>query len=77
MSNTNKKYGVKPEVLEQIKFTPRDTRLAKADTLIQGIISTPPEKWNEYQLEKAQHLKLNEWDAERLRRYMDTESSST
>jgi hypothetical protein len=74
MSEQNKKYGVKPEVLKQIKFTPRDNRL-KVGTLIQGIISTPPEQWDEYQLHKAKHLKINEWSVEELRQYMDTETS--
>lgn len=64
---SNKKYGVNPEVLKQIKFTPRDKRLAEAgDILIQGIVSTPPEKWNESQAFKAKYLKLNEMTVEQL-----------
>ena len=79
MSKTdNQKYGVKPEVLKQIKFTPKDKELAKVsgtdgNTLIQGIVSTPPDQWTEGQLYKAKRLRLNEMTAEQLRHYFDNE----
>ncbi len=79
MSKTNNKYGVKPEVLKQIKYTKRDKLLIKNegvphnDTFIQGIVATPPEEWNEGQLQKAKKLKLNEMDAEQIRYWFDNE----
>jgi len=75
----NAKYGVQPEVLKQIKITQRDMELAKwggsyEKNLVQGIVSTPPEEWNEGQLEKAKKLKLNEMTAEQVRHWFDNET---
>ena len=79
MSNANTKYGVKPDVLKKIKFTPRDKRLFETgndgvnNTLIQGIVGTAPEMWSPEQLHKAKRLGLNEMTAEQLRHYLDNE----
>lgn len=69
----NSKYAVKPEVLRELKFTPRDEELAKVNNLIQGIIRTQPDNWNETQLLKAKHFKLNTLTADEVRWIMDNE----
>ena len=76
MSEKNKKYGVNPEVLKRLEFTERDKELTKAtpNILIQGIIATPPEQWDEDQLWKAKALKINKWTYEQLRYYCDHET---
>lgn len=78
MDTNNKKYGLKPEVLKGLKFTKRDKRLIDSTDkiLIQGIVSTPPEEWNESQLYKAKAIKLNEMSSTEIRRWFDTEVSS-
>ncbi len=78
MSNENTKYAVKPEVLKQIKFNPRDKELSKSsgtheNTLIQGVVSTPPEQWNEGQLAKAKKYELHKRTAEEIRYLFDNE----
>jgi hypothetical protein len=78
MSKNNKQYGVKPEVLKEIKFTPRDEELSTSsggyeNNLIQGILKTPPEDWNEGQLYKAKKYKLNTRNAQEIRWLMDNE----
>lgn len=75
MAKRNTKYAVKPEVLAQIEFTSRDKELAKADLLIQGIISTPPENWTDAQAFKAKYIKLSKMSVEQLRWFMDNEVS--
>lgn len=77
MSEENKKYGVKPEVLKRLKFTERDIRLSqsKPPIMIQGVVATPPEEWTDSQLRKAKALQINEWTYEELRNFFDYESS--
>jgi hypothetical protein len=78
MSEKNKKYGVKPEVLAQLEFTERDKLLAnwQPKMMIQGIVATKPEDWTEDQLWKAKELKINTWDYERLRYEFDNETNA-
>ena len=78
MSEKNKKYGVKPEVLARLEYTERDKLLSnwKPDMMIQGIVATPPENWTEDQLWKAKELKISEWDYDRLRYEFDTETNA-
>lgn len=75
--NDNKKYGVKPEILEKLVLTKKDKIYAgtpdKPSTLIQGLVATPPEKWDFDQLERAKHHKLNEKTLDELRYWMDNE----
>jgi hypothetical protein len=79
MSKANNKYGVKPEVIEKIKWTERDNRMKEwsavdgSKNMIQGIVSTPPEQWSELQLSKAKKLQLNKMSVEQLRHWFDFE----